>query len=144
VGFAFIAPISSDNPWIRPFSRWTSAAKEASMGGPVAPGDGGIGSLDAVPGLSRWGRWIVQGPRTTEADMPAKTANKVKVLKRDVMLKMLRSNKGATVSQMQRATGWQPHSIRGFLSGTVKKKLGLTFKSEVGSDGDRRYSVTAR
>ena len=114
------------------------------MGGPVAPDDGGIGSLDAVPGLSRWGRWIVQGPRTTETDMPAKTANKIKDSKHDVMLKLLRSNKGATVSHMQKATGWQPHSIRSFLSGTVKKKLGLTVKSEVGSDGERRYSVTAR
>jgi hypothetical protein len=76
--------------------------------------------------------------------MPAKMANKVKVSKRDVMLKLLRSNKGATVSQMQKATGWQPHSIRGFLSGTVKKTLGLTVQSEVGSGGERRYSITAR
>jgi hypothetical protein len=76
--------------------------------------------------------------------MPAATPSKAKISKRDLVLKLLRSNKGATVAQMQKATGWQPHSIRGFLSGTVKKKLSLTVKSEVGSDGERRYSVTAR
>lgn len=76
------------------------------------------------------------------ADMPAKMANKGKFSKRDVLLKLLRSNKGATVVQMQKATGWQPHSIRGFLSGPVKNGLGLAVKSEVGSDGLRRYSVS--
>ena len=74
--------------------------------------------------------------------MPSKTASKVKVSKRALLLKLLRSNKGATVVQMQKATGWQPHSIRGFLSGPVKNGLGLAVKSEVGSDGLRRYSVS--
>lgn len=76
--------------------------------------------------------------------MPSKTASKVKVSKRALLLKLLRSNKGVTVVQMQEVTGWQPHSVRGFLSGPVKKGLGLTVKSEVGSDGARRYSVSGR
>ena len=38
-------------------------------------------------------------------------------------------------------SGWQPHSVRGFLSGTVGKKLGLTVISSKGEDGDRSYSV---
>lgn len=76
--------------------------------------------------------------------MPAKTANKVKASKRATLLKLLRSNKGATVIQMQKVTGWQPHSIRGFLFGPVKRGLGLMVKSEVGSDGTRRYSISER
>lgn len=76
--------------------------------------------------------------------MPAKITNRGKVSKRDVLLKLLRSNKGATIGEMQKVTGWQPHSVRGFLSGSVKKALGLTVKSEVGSDGARRYSVSGR
>ena len=76
--------------------------------------------------------------------MAAKTPKKTRISKRDMMLKLLRSNKGATMAQMQKATGWQPHSVRGFLSGAVKKGLGLTVASAVGSDGERRYSVSAR
>jgi hypothetical protein len=40
-----------------------------------------------------------------------------------------------------KATGWQPHSVRGFLSGTVGKKMGLAVSSAKGEDGERAYSV---
>jgi len=40
-------------------------------------------------------------------------------------------------------TGWQAHSVRGFLSGTVGKKMGLTVNSTKGEDGERNYSVKA-
>ena len=40
-----------------------------------------------------------------------------------------------------KATGWLPHSVRGFLSGTVRKKLGLTVTSTKGEDGERTYSI---
>ena len=61
--------------------------------------------------------------------------------KRDALLKLLRSNKGATIPEMQKTSGWQPHSVRGFLSGIVKKRLGLTLKSEQGKNGERRYHI---
>ena len=61
--------------------------------------------------------------------------------KSDVVLKKLRLAKGATTAMLIEATGWQAHSVRGFISGTVKKKLGLNVLSEVGKDGLRRYRV---
>ena len=61
--------------------------------------------------------------------------------KHDMLLKLLHSKSGATIVAMQKATGWQPHSIRGFMSGTVKKKLGLTIASTVGSSGQRKYAI---
>jgi hypothetical protein len=39
------------------------------------------------------------------------------------------------------ATGWQSHSVRGFLSGTVGKKMGLAVTSSKGDDGQRSYAV---
>jgi hypothetical protein len=60
--------------------------------------------------------------------------------KRNAVLKLLRSNKGATIGELQKATGWQSHSVRGFLSGTVKNGLGLPLRSEQGKSGERRYA----
>jgi hypothetical protein len=59
------------------------------------------------------------------------------------ILDMLKRTGGATAKELLKATGWQPHSLRGFLSGTVGKKMGLTVTSTKGEDGERSYSVKA-
>jgi hypothetical protein len=61
--------------------------------------------------------------------------------KHDQILTLLRRPQGASLIEMQKTSGWQPHSVRGFLSGTVKHKLGLQLSSVKNSDGERRYSV---
>jgi hypothetical protein len=45
---------------------------------------------------------------------------------------------------MMKATGWQTHSVRGFLSGTVKKRFGLKLTSEKTEGKDRRYKIPAK
>ena len=59
------------------------------------------------------------------------------------ILDLLKRPGGATAKELMKATGWQPHSVRGFLSGTVGKKMGLTVTSTKGEDGERSYSVKA-
>jgi Protein of unknown function (DUF3489) len=59
------------------------------------------------------------------------------------ILDLLKRPDGATAKELLKATGWQPHSLRGFLSGTVGKKMGLTVTSTKGEDGERRYSIKA-
>jgi hypothetical protein len=57
------------------------------------------------------------------------------------ILDLLKRPGGVTSKELQTISGWQPHSVRGFLSGTVGKKMGLTVTSIKGEDGERRYSV---
>jgi hypothetical protein len=59
------------------------------------------------------------------------------------ILDLLKRPGGATSKDLMKATGWLPHSVRGFLSGTVRKKLGLTVTSTKGENGERTYSVEA-
>jgi hypothetical protein len=59
------------------------------------------------------------------------------------ILDLLKRPGGVTSKDLMKATGWLPHSVRGFLSGTVRKKLGLTVTSTKGENGERTYSVEA-
>lgn len=59
------------------------------------------------------------------------------------VLDLLKRPDGATLKELMKATGWQAHSVRGFLSGTVGKKMGLAVRSTKGEDGERSYSVKA-
>lgn len=68
-------------------------------------------------------------------------AAKTKNTKTDQMLKLLRRAKDVSIADMAAATGWQAHSIRGFLSGTVKKRLGLVVISEKDKNDIRQYRV---
>jgi len=63
--------------------------------------------------------------------------------KQDRVLALLRHPNGATLDVLVKATGWQRHSIRGFLAGTVRKKLKLPLRSDK-IDGTRTYRVGSR
>jgi predicted phage terminase large subunit-like protein len=63
--------------------------------------------------------------------------------KQDVVIQMLQRKSGVTIEDIIAKTGWQAHSVRGFFSGLVKKKLKLPLVSDVGKDGVRRYHIAA-
>jgi len=63
--------------------------------------------------------------------------------KKQIAVTLLQRSKGASIAEMQRAMGWQAHSVRGFLAATVKKMPGVTLISEKPDDGPRRYRVEA-
>ncbi len=79
-----------------------------------------------------------------KAPKGAKNANAVREgSKAAKVLDLLKRTEGATLAELMKATAWQAHSVRGFLSGTVGKKLGLTVVSVKGEGGERTYSVKA-
>ncbi len=61
--------------------------------------------------------------------------------KQALLIDLLTRKKGATIEEIVAATGWQPHSARGAISGTLKKKLGLAVTSERVGDGSRVYRI---
>ena len=63
--------------------------------------------------------------------------------KQSLVIAMLQSPAGATIAAMMKATGWQPHSVRGFLAGVVRKRLKLKLGSTK-VDGNRVYQITKR
>jgi hypothetical protein len=61
--------------------------------------------------------------------------------KQNIVLALLRRQDGASLDEIVAATDWQPHSVRGFMSGALKKRLKIEVISEKGEDGVRRYYV---
>ena len=71
----------------------------------------------------------------------AKRPNSEADSKQDSVIAMLKSPAGATIDAMMKATGWQQHSVRGFLAGVVRKRLKLNLGSKK-VDSKRVYRIT--
>ncbi len=61
--------------------------------------------------------------------------------KTSIVLDMLRRADGATLADIMTATAWQAHSVRGFISGAITKKMGLTVESTKSAAGERTYRI---
>ena len=66
------------------------------------------------------------------------------VTKQERVLTLLSQSEGASIEEMMQATDWQQHSVRGFLAGMVKKKLGFSLTSLKSNGGVRRYRIETR
>jgi hypothetical protein len=79
-----------------------------------------------------------KAPKAPKADEKAGVRGGSKTAK---VLDLLKKPDGATLAEIMKATGWQAHSVRGFISGTLGKKMGLTVTSAKGEDGERSYGL---
>jgi DNA-binding NarL/FixJ family response regulator len=62
--------------------------------------------------------------------------------KQEKLIALLRRKEGATVEQIARVLGWQPHTVHGVLSGTIRKRLGLNLVGESNAAGTRTYRIS--
>ena len=85
-------------------------------------------------------------PQQAEATTPATTKDATPTTregsKKAIVLELIRRPDGASLKEIQDATEWQSHSVRGFISGSLGKKMGLTVESFKRSDGTRAYRTT--
>lgn len=113
----------------KPAKKPRSAAQKAH----VAPSKTRSGKKASPAKKATKGAKSAQSPKkATGARQGSKTAK---------VLDLLKHSGGATLKELMKATGWQAHSVRGFLSGALGKKMGLTVTSTKAEDEERRYSV---
>jgi len=121
---AAATPAKSKNP------KRGKKARVAPRRAHVAPAKAKSAPKGTPPKKAPKGRTKPDAPKAARAG--SKTAKILDLLKRPG---------GVTLKDLIKATGWLPHSVRGFLSGTVGKKMGLAVTSTKGDDGERTYSV---
>jgi len=73
--------------------------------------------------------------KATAAGLPREFSKKA------IVIDILKSKGGATMAEIQKATGWQAHSIRGFVSGTLNKKMGLKVERTTNDAKESVYRI---
>jgi len=116
---------------------------QAAAEKPKASKKGSVGQKRAHVGPAK-GKAAKKAKAPKKASKAAKKAGEAREgSKAATVLDLLKRSDGTTLAELMKATGWQAHSVRGFLSGTVGKKLGLTLASAKTENGDRTYSIKA-
>jgi hypothetical protein len=113
-------PVSTKRPRVRPQTRHVAPAigKSARKASPEKKAH--AGAKPAKPAKN--GKRARQGSKTAK------------------VLDLLKRPTGATGADLMKATGWQAHSVRGFISGVLGKKMRLKITSTI-EDGERRYAL---
>ena len=101
--------------------------------------EAGKAALSAEPGPTEPSEKNTPPEPALEPNAAAKTTPSGKL---GALVALLRRPQGASLSELVEATGWQTHSVRGAMSGSLKKKLGLNITSEK-TDAGRVYRIAA-
>ena len=84
---------------------------------------------------------VTKAAQQSSSPRPSKVRRKTS--KQALLIDMLQAPEGATIEQIVKATGWQPHTVRGAISGALKKKLGLNVLSEKVEGRGRVYRIAS-
>ena len=104
----------------------------------------GARRANVAPKKAKTGKKVTPAKKAPKPRKSAKKGDSARDgSKAATILELLKRPGGATSKELMKATGWQPHSVRGFLSGTIRKKMGIDVVSAKGEDGERSYSIRA-
>lgn len=81
-------------------------------------------------------------PAEPAAETPTTPPAERRVSRADMLISLMRAEAGATAAELGAAVGWQVHSVRGFIAGTLKKRADLTVTA-AREDGATRYRVVS-
>jgi hypothetical protein len=147
-----LAKLAANWPADRLVNIWNSFAGVAGFGADLKPVKKFTDRKTAVKRV-----WVaiqkLDTPAPQAADVAPKKAKAAKAKegasvprefsKKAIVLEMLRRKEGATLAEIAKATKWQNHSIRGFISGAITKKMGLKVESTRQEGGERHYRVVS-
>jgi hypothetical protein len=140
-GFAGVTPFDELKP-VKKFTDRKSAVARVwkaiqRLDAPVAPETAAVTeTATTAPKAAKGAPKKTKATRTKGGAPTAREGSK-----KAIVLEMLRRKNGATLAEIAKATGWQNHSIRGFISGTITKKMGLKVESTKNADGGRNYKL---
>ncbi len=82
----------------------------------------------------------IETPKTT-VPQKVKKAKPKRITKQSILIDMLQTGYGASIEELTKATGWQPHTVRGAISYVLRKKLGLNVVNEQSYSGKQVYRI---
>jgi hypothetical protein len=100
-------------------------------------------SAHVAPAKGKAGKKATPPKKAAKAPKAAKAKGARQGSKTAQVLELIKRPGGATLKELMASTGWLAHSIRGFVSGTLGKKMGLNVESTKGEDGERTYSLNS-
>lgn len=133
--FAGVAPFQELRP-IKKFTDRKSAVARIWAAIQRLSADGAAQARDVAPEPTRSKKSATKAPRRA----PAKQSTEDRTNKKAEVLAMMKRAKGATLTEIMETTGWQAHTVRGFVS-ILGSKGGVNVESSKNADGERRYRV---
>ena len=101
-------------------------------------------SKEGAPATSGKSKTLPNAVRPGASAKPKKSIASKRGTKTAKILGLLKRPDGASLKELMKATTWQAHSVRGFLSGALRKKMGVRVRSFKRKTGERAYSAPAK
>jgi hypothetical protein len=126
------APVAPEQA---PSTKTTKAKKNAPKGQKAAKVTKPVAKPAAKKAAKKEAKPASKKAAKSEAAVPREFSKKA------IVIEMMRRKEGATLAEIAKATDWQNHSIRGFISGGLTKKMGLKVESTKNDAGERTYRI---